>query len=421
MTFIISHINSRIYYGWIIVGASVLIGCFLFGIQSSYTVFFKSLEAAFSLNRFTTSSIFSTYMLLSSIFALLGGWTLDKYGPRIVVLIMGIAGGVSLLLTAQVSAAWQLFITYSVLFALSTGAMLPVIMTLVSRWFNRKRGLALGIASSGVNLGRSLIAPVAAYLIELQGWRMAYVTLGISAALVVIASSFLMKRDPSEIGSLPDGIKSCAAKIDTVHNTSEHNQNISLRNALKMNVYWLVALAAFGLAFCMMLVMTHVVPHATDSGISSIAAATVLTFMGVFSIVSRLLADKFSNVAGRKTAIASFALLFAISLLVLIWLKSLWMFYLFAVLFGLAWGGYDVLVLAIAADFFGGRNLGVIMGSISVGFSIGAAAGPALGGLLFDTTGSYTSAFLAAACVQGIIAVVLYTKLPSLKAAYASI
>ncbi|MBA7680664.1 hypothetical protein ES703_88985 [subsurface metagenome] len=205
-------LKDRLFYGWVVVIACLIIATVIYGINYSFGVFLKPLESEFGLTRGAISGVFSVYMLFGCVFGILGGWALDRYGPRVVALFMGLFTGLSLLLTSQANAPWQLFITYGLLLPLGTGATYMVIMATTSRWFDKKRGLALGIASSGAGLGTLLMAPFATYLIANVGWRVAYIIVGLITWLVLIPLSRLLKKDPAEIGALPDGIKSVSSE-----------------------------------------------------------------------------------------------------------------------------------------------------------------------------------------------------------------
>ena len=182
-------------------------GQIIVGRGESFGVFFKCLETEFDLTRPATAGIFSVYMVLASVFSILGGWALDKYGPRTVTFLMGSFTGMSLLLTSQVSASWQLFISYSLLLSLGTGAIFVVVNSTVSRWFDQRRGFAVGITSSGGGAGVFFIAPFATYLISNFDWRTAFIVLGLIAWIVVASLSILLRKNPGDIWLLPDGAK----------------------------------------------------------------------------------------------------------------------------------------------------------------------------------------------------------------------
>lgn len=387
------RIKGKVFYGWIIVAAALVILFVHTGVRFSFGVFFKSLQGEFDLTRAATSSVFSAYMVLSVIFSIVSGWAVDKYGPRLVVCLMGFFIGLSLLITSQTSSFWQLFLSYSLLLAMGTAGTIPVIIPTVSRWFDKKRGMALGIAISGAGVGILVVAPFAAYLISNFGWRMSYIVMGLAACLVIISMAMLLRRDPSKIGALPDGENSGAGTKFSGREESTQLTGLSLPQALRTRNFWLILFIWLLFGLSISLILTHVVPYATDAGVSFIEASTILSMISGFSILSRLSVGRISDIIGRKTPGIICAILGAGALMWLIWSHNLWMFYLFAVAFGLYYGGLGVSSLAMASDFFGGPSLGKIIGALEIGFLIGSAIGAVLGGFIFDVTGSYIIAF----------------------------
>jgi len=395
-------LKDKVFYGWVVVTAFFVIGITLYGIHFSFGVFFKSIEGEFNLTRAATSAILSANMLLAGIFSFFAGWALDRYGPRIVVLLMGIFTGLSLLLTSQTSALWQLFITYSLLLAMGTGALYVVPMSAVSKWFDKKRGLALGLASLGIGLGTMIMAPFATYLISILDWRGAYFVIGIIAWLVVIPLSRLLKKGPSEVGALPDDVKSYSKDVKSTEGSIQLHDS-SLLRVFRTRSFWLLVFIWFFFASCLFLVFTHLVPHVTDMGFSAGEAATVLSLVGVASIVGRVVMGIASDRLGRKLAAITCTLLQAGAMVWLIWSQDLWMFYLFALVFGFATSGFGITMAALIGDTFGVGKLGAILGVLEIGFGVGAAVGSAMGGLIFDINQSYFLAFLIEAAAMLVV------------------
>jgi len=401
-----SRIKDKLFYGWVMVVAFLVIGTTIFGTRFSFGIFFKSLESEFSLNRAATSAVFSVSMVLGCVFAILGGLASDRYGPRIVLFLMGLLTGLSLLLTSQTNSMWQLFITYSLLLSMGSSAMFVVMMSTVSRWFDKKRGLALGIAGSGAGLGIFVMAPFATFLISNFDWRMAFIIIGVITWLIVFPLSRLLKKDPSEIGALPDGLDSFSKDIK---NKEESIQpaDFSLLQTLRTKTFWLIAFVWLFLASNMFLVFTHLVPHVTDIGFSAGEAAAILSLVGGLSVVGRVLMGTVSDRIGRKPTAIICALLQAGAMVWLTWSQDLWMLYLFALFYGLAYGGIGPSIAALIGDTFGLRNMGAILGALDIGFGVGGALGPAIGGLIFDATNSYFMAFLLGAVVMFISALLI--------------
>lgn len=403
-------IKDRLFYGWVVVIACLIIIAIIIGITYSFGVFFKSLESEFGLSRGATSGVFSVYMLLHGVFGILGGWALDRYGPRVIVVFMGLFTGLSLLLTSQANSPWQLFISYSLFLAIGAGAAYIVVMSTASRWFDKKRGLVLGIIGSGVGLGTFLIAPFATYLIASVGWRMAYIIIALIAWLTVIPSSRLLIKDPSEIGAFPDGAKSASGEMGIEGQGTEDSTQLagfSLLQASRTRNFWLLGAIWLLYAFCYLLVLTHIVPHTTDMGIPDMEAATVLSLIGGSIIAGRLLMGRASDSLGRKATAIICAIVVAGAMIWLIWSRDLWMLYLFGVVCGFSFGGLDPGITALIGDTFGLRSIGVIMGTLSAAWGIGSAIGPAVGGFVFDVSKSYSMAFLAGALAMLIVALLI--------------
>ncbi len=405
------RLKNGLFYGWVVVIVFFIIMGILMGVGSSFSIFFKSIEGEFNLTRTTTSAILSVSMVLVPVFGFIGGWALDRYGPRIVLFIMGLVTGLGLVLTSQTGAAWQLFITYSFLLALGSGAIYVVAVSTVSRWFDKKRGRAVGITGSGEGLGTVVMAPFSTFLMSRYGWQKAYLILGIIVWVIVVPLSQLLKKDPYEVGSLPDGaiaesVDGGAGDMENVGGVTAPS-SLSLLETLKTKSFWLVVGIWLAFSFCMVMVFTHIVPHVTDIGISATEAAVMLSIMGGARAVGMILLGIVADKAGRKRVAVISTLFQAGAMVWLVWANELWMFYLFAVVYGLGNGGLFSGVTALLGNTFGLSRLGSILGLIEIGWGIGAAAGPVIGGLVFDTGGSYTPAFLLGAGAMAIIAVLV--------------
>lgn len=389
--------KDRLFYGWVVVATFFIAGTAIWGVRFSFGVFFKSIEGEFGLTRATTSAIFSTQMVLGAVFTILGGWALDRYGPRIVLLLMGLFTGLGLLLTGQTNSLWQLFLTYSLFLGMGTSAIFVMVMTTVSRWFEEKRGLAMGVASCGAGLGPVIVAPFATYLIAQFDWRTAFIIIGLIAWLIVVPLSWLLKRDPYEIGALPDGAK---VPSENAGNRRVPPAGLSVSQACRTRSFWLFILVFLLFATSLFLVVTHLVPHATDIGFSAVEAATLFSMTGGATIIGRLLLGAASDRIGRKAAPIICMSLHVSAMVWLLWSKELWMLYLFALAFGFSWGGMGPTMAALIGDTFGLGRLGAILGILDAGFCAGAAVGPYVGGLIFDASRSYSLAFSLGAAVM---------------------
>ena len=251
------------HYQWIVVAALFVFGMVALGLRFSFTVFFKSLQAEFGWSRTNTSAVFSIYMFLSALFVIAGGWALDRYGERKVFLLTGFFVCLSLMLTSSITSPWQLFITYSFLFALGTSSIYVNTMSTVSRWFKKGRGFALGIVASGNSIGIIVFSPVSAYLISHYGWQNSYYILSLIAFFIMTPCALVLKRPHDKANPLQYGTSVEPEKDDTP-------PDFSLGQAVRMGSFWLMIGVLFLLSACAYSILTHIVPHAIDIGFDPI-------------------------------------------------------------------------------------------------------------------------------------------------------
>lgn len=389
-------------YRWIVLAACLIFLTTSSGMRFSFGVFFKPLEQDFALTRAQTSGVFSLLGLASSVFALLAGIALDKYGPKAVYAVMGLFTALSLFLTSRAESLSHLYLTYSLLLAIGTGPGYVVVTSMASKWFPDKRGLAIGIATSGIGLGTVIMSPVADRLIAGYGWRGSYLALAAIALLVMVPCAQLVRRSPGEVRARA---KSEAPGPPGASSQSEAGA-YSVRQALANRDLWLVLSIWFLCSWSIFIVMAHVVRHGIDLGFTSMQASSVLSVVGGANIFGRLIMGRVSDSIGRKQAALICALLLSAAMLFLTMASNLWMFYMFAVVFGFSFGGISPPIAAFIGETFGLRHLGAIMGIVEIGFTAGSAFGPLFAGYVFDASGNYVFAFLS-----GTIAMVLVAAL----------
>jgi MFS family permease len=388
--------RKKFFYGHVIVTLGLFINMVLGGTLYTFSVFFGPLSTEFGWTRAATSGAFSLYMILHGFLYIFTGKMNDKLGPRIVMSLCGLLMGAGYMMMAFTGEIWHIYLFYGVIIAVGmSGGYVPLTST-VTRWFtgNSKRGLMVGISVAGVGLGTMIFPPLARWLIESYGWRTSYIVIGIAVLVIIMSAAQFLKRAPEQIiPNLETG------NIDT------QQQGFSLRKALKTRQFWLITLAYFGFGLILQAIMVHIVLHVTGLGIPGTSAATMFIVLGGASVCARIsmgsLADRTGN---RSIFIVSFILL-AVALLCLFIAREMWMFYIFAALFGFGWGGMVTSQSPIIADLFGMRSHGVILGLIVSTITFGSAIGPVMAGAIYDASGTYTAAFIVCVvfAVTGII------------------
>jgi MFS family permease len=272
-------------------------------------------------------------------------------------------------------------------------AAIPLPLTTVATWFVRRQGLALGIASAGIGVGAATVPLLVSFIESHFGWRTAMLILGVLIILIYVPIALLVVRPPdAKYLAAHEGLPQTKDPKD-----AEAIPDLSLPAALKTKQFWSL-FAIFGFCvLCVGLIITHLVPYASDNGISPLHAASLLTVMGLSSIVGRLGSGFVSDRLGATPVIFCGILLQGLMILALSQIGSLGLFYLFATLFGIAYGGVLVMIPRLTALIFGMKYMGAIYGSLSVADGIGFAVGPLLAGYLFDVFGNYNGAFLITA------------------------
>jgi len=401
--------EPKVFYGHIVVAVAFFILAVAWGTIYSFGVFFKPVLAEFGWTRAMISGAYTLYQALHGFLYIFAGRLTDRFGPRLVVTICGLFFGLGFLLMSQISAIWQVYLLYGVAVAVgASGVYVPLVST-VARWFAKRRGLMTGIAVSGIGIGTIIIPPVASWLISNYGWRNSYIIIGCVALVVVVIAAQFLRRDPGQVGQLPYGAEEMKLK-----GSGLEVQGFSLRRAIRTGQFWIFGAMLFLFHFSQQTVMVHIVPHATDLGVPAVIAAGILSIIGGLSIMGRVGMGSVGDRIGNKPALIIVFTLASVALFWLLLAKELWMFYLFAIIFGFAYGGEVALMSPTVAELFGLGAHGEILGTAVFGGTIGGAIGPLVAGHIFDITNSYQPVFLLCVVlsITGLALSLLLYKIP---------
>jgi MFS family permease len=391
--------RSRFYYGYIIVVASALILVIMHGIGSSFGIFFSEFQEEFGWNRATISGATSLSFFLLGLFSTIAGRITDRYGPRVTMAISAVVLITGYVLLSTTHTIWQLYLFYGAAISLGNSGGDMAVLPTVARWFVKQRGLMSSIVKAGTGIGMFTIPLVSAWLITSFNWRTAYVVLGITAFVIIIGFSRLLKRDPEEMGLRPYGTDERNVITGGITSTG-----LSTREMLHTGKFWLLAGSYFLVWFVTQSTMVHIAPHGVDAGLSLAQAASILSIIGGVSIVGRLTMGNASDRIGMHKAVLVCYGVLLTAVILLQFTDISWLLYLFAPAYGFAHGGFFAIISPLVAEMFGIKshagNLGMLF---FIGMS-GGAVGPIITGRIFDMTGSYQAAFITmlAATVAGL-------------------
>jgi len=381
--------SPTIFYGYFIVAASFIMMMTTYGLMYSFGVFFKPLIEEFGWARANTSGAYSIMTFISGVFGIYAGRLTDRFGPRIIAMVIGVSLCLGCLLLANISKIWQFYLVYALILPMGPGACWPALIPSIARWFTRRRGLMTGIVASGIGFGIFAVSPLAEWTISAYHWRMAYVIIGVITLILILVIAQFLRRDPYQMGLLPYGEN---GSFDQRRPQEEEGFNFPEAVRTRSFVLLIVLYSCYG--YCLHTYIVHIVPHAIDLGISKSSAAYILAFMGFASLANRAFMGGLSDRIGIRS---SLVILFSLLIVSQAWTqfsKSLWMLCLSGLLFGTAYGGIMSLQALVVAELFGLRAVGTLIGAVTCSYASGGALGPWVSGYLFDVMNSYQSAFV---------------------------
>jgi len=393
--------NPKFFYGYIIVAAAFVMLTVMGGTYYSFGVFFTPLLTEFGWTRAMTSGAFSLSILLEGVLGIVMGRATDRWNPRMVITLCGFLLGLGYLLMPQISALWHFYLLYGVIIGSGLGGLWVSPVSIVVRWFTKRRNMMTGIAIAGTGVGGLITPPLANWLISTYNWRLSYVILGSAVLVLVVLAAQFLKRDPAQMGQLPYG-----ENKREISEPQLGNDGLSFREAVYTKQLWLVSGIFLCFGFCVFAIMVHIVPHAIELGIPPADAANILAIIGGVGIAGKAIMGAVTDRIGTRMGIIIGLILMIVPLTWLIVARELWMLYLFAAFFAFGYGTMVALMSPTIAEFFGLSSVGVLLGIVNFAATIGCAIGPVLAGWLFDINGNYQLVFLLCAAI-GLIGLIM--------------
>ncbi len=409
------------YYGWVVVAVAFVTMGIGVNIRTSFSLLFPPILDEFGWSRGETAGAFSVGFLVSAAIAPLLGVVMDRLGPRWINPIGAVLVSAGLILATFTSRPWHLYLTLGVLVTGGTVTFSYIGHSMfLPHWFVRRRGLAIGIAFSGVGAGSIILFPLIQSIIGGAGWRQACWMLAALLLAVVLPLNFLLQRQrPEDLGLRPDGEAPAAAEDGSAADGGEEVgtelgteggrtgdsrqeaefQQWTLRRALGSSPFWWIAAAYFCALTAWYMVQVHQTKYLIEIGIGPETAAFALGLVGLTGIAGMIGLGYLSDRAGREWAWTIAGLGFAACYVILLLMQnqsSLLLMYLMVTAQGALGYGLASVYGAIPAEIFQGRSLAKIFGMLSLAAALGAGFGPWMAGAVQDATGSYVPAFLIA-------------------------
>jgi MFS family permease len=389
----------RLHPAWIVLGALTLCLLASTGIRAVFGVYIKPMEAEFGWSRGALSGAAALSLLILGAVGPFAGRLADRWGPRRVIVLSLTLLGLGSIASAFVQSLWHIYLTAGVLMAVGAGgAALSTGSTVVARWFESRRGVAMGLAAGGMSAGQLIVIPLATVLTLWFGWRSSFLWLGVGLlVLVVPIGAWLIRNLPEERGVRPlgaTGPTQTAAQMAVARQAGR----VSVSEAAQTAPFWLLMSTFFVCGYTSNgMVLTHFMPHALEHNFSAMEASAALGVMGAMNIVGTIgsgwLCDRF----GRRGPLATYYFVRGVALLFLLYVWNVPSLHFWAALFGLNYISTVPPTTTLTANIYGRYSVGELSGWIFFAHQVGSALGAALAGWIYEWSGSYSPAFVSAA------------------------
>jgi MFS family permease len=371
-------------YRWVIVAAGGLLGCVAIGSMFSLPVLLRPTAADTGWSVTGVSSAMTIGFLAMAFGSMAWGSLSDRFGPRAIVLTGSVILSASLALASRASSLIEFQLVFGLLVGAGAAAIIAPMMACVTGWFDTHRSLAVSLVSAGMGMAPMTMSPLAAWLVSAYDWRTALLMVAGVAAVLMIPTSFLVRRAPA----LEQGAAALPA-----HDSAP---SMTIAQALKSPPFVILVLTNFFCCATHSGPIFHTVSYAVTCGIPLIAAVSIYSVEGLAGMGGRIAFGILGDRLGAKNVLVSGLLLQAFGALAYVFVRGLGGFYTVAAVFGFIYAGVMPLYAVLARENFPLRMMGTVIGGTAMAGSLGMALGPVAGGMIYDAFASYTWLYVGA-------------------------
>lgn len=352
-------------------------------------------DGVFGWNMGLIGAALATYYLCGALVSPITGMLGDRYGARPLMLACGILYGVSMILIGTITEIWQFFLYFGVLLSVTQSLAMVPILASVNGWFKQRLGLATGLLWASGGVGAAAVAPGIAGLLEAVGWQTTFTYIGIGGGGALAVLTFFFHSKPADVKATAYGSTSDdPTEVSRSKEIERLRLKVFNKAMRRTRAFWnLPTIHGLGCAGHG-IVLIYSIPLAIEQGVSLGAASFILALISVFSILGRFMAPILAERMGAKPVMMTALFIQGITVLVLFWAGDAYMFYFFAILFGLGFGGEMSAYLVVNRQYFGTGPLATLYGFETMGALSGHAMATVLGGLAIYATGSFNPALV---------------------------
>ena len=408
---------GKVHYAWLIVAILAVSQIMVQSISMAAGIMVAPLndpDGSFGWSMGIIGGGLAMYYLVGAVFSPIAGWLGDRYGVRKTLVGCGILFGIGMVSLGFITTLWQFFLVFGVVLAMTEAIAFVPLITAVSTWFRRRLGLAVGILWAAGGIGAAALAPLVGYLLEHVGWERAFLYIGVVGGSIILLMTPFFRNRPLDMGIEPYGSRvNDALEVKWSAWVQKLRLKVFNQHIRKTKEFWNLPLihglgcAGHGI------ILIYSIPIAVEQGISLTAAALILSLINVFSVVSRLITPIVTERMGAKPAMSVALALQGLTVLVLFGAQDPWSFYLFAVLFGIGFGGEMSAYPVVNRQYFGDGPIGTFYGIEEMGALLGHAVATGLAGFILYATDSFTPILILSMGFSLTGVAVIFTLAPS--------
>jgi len=387
--------TSRIHYAWIVIVIAAVMHMAGGSIRQAFGVLIVPLEETRGWNPAMVTLAYAMASITGAVLAPLSGYCTDRYGARKVILFGVAAFAIGALLTSVISEVWHLWISYGLFLGVASACFNVPIITTASYWFRTHLGYGVGLLQASHGLGPAVMAIVVSILITGASWKMAFFSIGIVGGIMMLVLMAFFRNKPSDIGGRAFGVPESERPAVARDPKQELLRLKAFRSSMQAtSAFWKLVSIHFLGCVSHSIVIIYIIPIAVLSGMENVAAAGVLSTLALVSVTTRFLTPVISDYIGARGTMATAFMWQGLPVLLLFWAHEPWQFYMFAVIFGIGYGGEGSAFPVINRQYFGRGPMGSSFGWQQLGAGSGMALGAWVGGALFWVFDSYTATIL---------------------------
>ncbi|MQG72592.1 MAG: MFS transporter [SAR202 cluster bacterium] len=398
----------RVHYAWIIIGLSVLLYLAGGSITQAFGVVILPLQDEYGWSQGSITLAYGISAIMSAVLSPMVGIATDRYGGRPVLFVGVACFFIGTAISALATDVWHIWLAYGVFLGVTQSCLNVALITTVTYWFREKLGLGVGLLQCAGGVGPAGTTLLIGILLAHYDWRVAFWSLGIGCGTAMTMIVFFFRSKPSDMGLDPlGGAWSGSVGQEFSRDIRILRDKVRAASIQSTSAFWKLVMVHYLGCLSHAIVIVYIVPIAVLAGVGAVAAAGVLSTLALVSGLTRFLTPVLADSLGARGTMAVMYVLQGLPVLMLYWTNDTWSFYVFAVIFGIGYGGEGSAFPIINRRYYGEGSLGRSFGWQLSGAMLGMATGGWVGGVLFGFFDDYllTIALSVAASLTGAVVI----------------